>query len=587
MARTIDLTILKKPQKMSSYFKKSWRIVGIVALSGLLFDGCMSFIPILQGQLLDAVIYNKGTRALVLRVLFFLSTVIGIQGMRAIKRFYVREFANRTGALMRREVYHAVMHRGTESFLNEEAGDLMNKAVNDVDLCVEGMRKVTTEFFDTGVLMLGYLTSLFIYDIKITLSACTFIPVAMLIAGRMKTVVVRFNKEARAQSSITAQAAYSNIDNIKLYRIFGVMQKRQEEYDKELAKLERKSIRANVLENSMQPLYHAITMLGIGAVIYFGGHKVIDDVWSVGTLTAYITIFTALAVKTGKASQLFNSFQKSVVSWKRIRSYLVEINAVKDISIAKEVQIEQNTSNTVEVRNLTFSYPSQNTNGKSETILSEISFSMKKGQFLGITGAIASGKSTLGLALTGIYPYSGEIFLDGLNIATCKEQERSQKFSYQGHEPQLLSDTIYRNITLGQEGDISDVLRDVCFDEDLQEMPDNIDTIVGNHGIRLSGGQQARIALARALWHQAPIMILDDPFSAVDTVTEQKIIMNLREHYPERTFIIMSHRLKYFPGFEKIMYLKDGKATLGQHDTLLQQEEGYRERFLLQQAPLT
>lgn len=567
----INLKPVDKPAKMASYWHKEWRVIIIVAVSGILFNGSMSLIPTLQGKLLDTVIYRAGLNEMLKQAAIFLAVVLAIQLLRTIKRYSVRVFANRTSAVMRRIVYNAILHRKFDELMLENTGDLMNKAVNDVDLCVEGMRKATTEVFDTGVLMAGYLITMLFYDWQITLLAVIFIPIAMYLAERLKVVIVKYNRAAREQSSVVAQLTYSNVEHVMVYRVNGVMPLKQLEYQEEIEDLEAKAKRANVLENSMQPIYKAIAMLGIAAVLYLGGKKVIDGAWTVGAFTAYVTIFSSLALKASRAARLFNSYQKSLVSWRRLKPYCAGYQET-------EPQ-DPPPSGTGEIicRNLELSYPNSN-----RVILKNISFEASRGDFIGVTGPVASGKSTLGLALTGVYPYKGKIQLNQRELNSLTEFQRSCLISYQGHKPYLLSDTIYHNITLGEDGDIESVLADVCFAEDIATMPQGVNTLVGNNGVRLSGGQQARISLARALWHKAPFVILDDPFAAVDSATEAQIMKNLRAKYSDRTFIIISHRLSSFPELTKVLYLDRGTAIIGTHRELLATCNNYRELYDLQ-----
>jgi ABC-type multidrug transport system fused ATPase/permease subunit len=155
--------------------------------------------------------------------------------------------------------------------------------------------------------------------------------------------------------------------------------------------------------------------------------------------------------------------------------------------------------------------------------------------------------------------------------------------SYLGHDPQLLSDTIYNNITLGSGKDINSVLKDVCFDTDLKSMPEGQDTLVGNGGVRLSGGQQSRIALARTLINKNKIIVLDDPFSAVDMKTEEKIIKNIKNNYKNSLIILISHRLTIFSEVNQIILLHGDKtAEYGTHNELMKSSELYRTIYNLQ-----
>jgi ATP-binding cassette subfamily B multidrug efflux pump len=285
-------------------------------------------------------------------------------------------------------------------------------------------------------------------------------------------------------------------------------------------------------------------------------------------------MFAAMAVKASKAAKLFNSVQKSQISWKRIKPYLAEYRTNDSSRGTAEGRVR------LSVENLRFSYSEDR-----EPIIRDISFEAEQGEIIGITGSIASGKTTLGISLLGLYPYSGSIGINGRELRDYSDSERSGMISYMGHRPQLLSDTIYNNIVMGIDRDITPVLKDVCFDVDIAAMPDGQDTLVGNGGIRLSGGQQARIALARALLEQKKIIILDDPFSAVDMKTEEKIIENLRSRYRRSIIIIISHRLAIFDKIDHILLLNnDGTSEHGTHEELMRRSEMYSTIYGLQRA---
>ena len=568
----LKLSPVKQPDRISSYWKRERSVLTAVFIFGILCNGAMSIWPILQGRLIDTIV-NKSPLQMVLQQSgIFVGVVLSIQIMRFFKRYFVRLFANRTSAAMRMMLYNNIMNRGIYELSKEQTGDLMTKAVSDVDICVEGMRKVTTEIFDTGVLMLSYLISLLIYDWKLTIISCAFVPVAMWLAESLKNFIVKFSKAARAQSSRVANLTYYNIEHTVLLRVNGLEGKNRQAYFRELDDLETKSVKANILENSMQPIYNVIALLGIVFFLYFGGNNVITGIWTVGMFSTYITIFIALTTKDSKASKLFNTYQKATVSWQRIKPYLTEYQKADESDRGNDVK------SSLIVRDLSFSYPAD-----PELILEHLNFTAKAGDLIGITGPVACGKSSLGIALQGLYPYLGSIQLAGRELRDYSKVELSNRISYLGHQSQLLSDTLYRNITLGIDGDISAVLQDVCFEEDMLSMPEGIQTVVGSSGIRLSGGQQARIALARALYRHGSLLILDDPFSAVDMKTEQLILTNLHRHYTDCIILLISHRLTVFPSADQIILLhSDHTAEYGNHQTLLASSALYASIYKLQ-----
>lgn len=565
---------IKNPDKIISYWKNEKFVVALITFSGLVFNAGTVLGPIYQGKLIDSILRGDSLSTLIVLGIKFVAIIVTIQLMRYFKRLYIRRFANNTSATMRFMLYNNIMNKSIIQLDDENVGNLMTRAISDVELCVEGMRKFTTEVFDTGVLMLSYFISMLVYDVKITILASVFIPVAMILAEKLKVIIYKYSIEFRTKSSEVANLTYGTIENAILYRVNGIEKQNRDRYNTQLEDLQNKAIKAHILENSMQPIYNVIAMLGIILVIYLGGNKVIQGSWTVGVFSAYISIFTAIALKASKAAKLFNSVQKSQVSWKRIKPYLSEYQRKDSTSDIKKGE----TSLIIE--NLSFTYPM----GK-DNIIENINFEAKEGEIIGITGPIACGKTTLGVALLGQYPYLGSIKIDGKELSSYTEFEISQMISYLGHRPQLLSDTIYNNITLGEDLEINSVLRDICFEDDLKAMPQREFTLVGNNGIRLSGGQQSRIALARTLIRKNKIIILDDPFSAVDMKTEEKIIENLRENYKDSIIILISHRLSIFNKINKILLIKDDKTVdYGTHNELMESSTLYKSIYDLQNS---
>ena len=563
--KTLDLSPVREPQKIGSYLKRQWPILLLVTLTGLVFDGSMSYAAVLQGRLIDAVASKSALAVVGQKALTFVLVVAVIQSCRALKRYFVRLFANRTGALMRRMLYNSVFSQDVTALSGASAGELMNRAVGDVDICVEGMRKVTTEIFDTGVLMASYLITMFGYDIKTTLLTCMFIPVAMFIAEKLKTVIENATKLARAQNGAVSATTLSNVENALLYRVSSAYDRRLAEYETELDDLEKKNVRADVLENSMQPIYNAIALLGIVAILTRGGALVIAKTWTIGDFTAFTAIFIALATKASKAAKLFNSYQKAAVSWQRIQPQ------IRPHTLPDETDRFPDAPASLAVKDLAFAYP-----GADETAISGVSFSAKAGELIGVTGGVASGKTALGYALTGALPCTGTVTLCGTSLADFTPCERSRRVAYMGHDPQLLSDSIYENVTLGEGGDITDILRLVCFDKDLAAMPEGVETRIGAGGVRLSGGQRDRVALARTLSRESRLVILDDPFSAVDMDTERQILANLRGRFSDRIVVLISHRLAAFPETDQVLFFENGRAVTSTHEALLRENPAYR-----------
>lgn len=563
---------IKDPAHLVNYWLREKKAVAIIVISGLLYNIGLLIGPVWQGKLIDAIADKEALKGVISLAVLFVLIIAGVQIARYFKRFYVRRFANRTNAVMRFMIYNNIIHKNERELQSENLGSLMTKSISDVDACVEGMRKFTTEIFDTGVALAGYLVTLFYYDVKITILAGIFTPVAMLIAEKLKKLIYRYTSSYRKAASELSGVTYDRIENAMLYRINGREEANTQAYRRQLKNYEKKAVTANVWENAMQPIYNVIAMTGVLIVICLGSSNIADGKWTVGMFSSYITLFAAMALKASKTAKLFNSVQKAAVSWARIKPYFQEYQTIADNTQSVDTKVK------LKISGLEFGYPD------SRTIFTNLDLEAGSGDIIGVTGPVACGKSTFGKLFLGEYPdYGGQIQINGKDLKDMGMSERSDLIAYQGHSAQLMSDTIYNNITIGDEGNVDQVIRMVCFEEDLRSMPEGLSTIVGNGGIRLSGGQQARIALARTLYHRRKIMVLDDPMAAVDPATEKKIMQNLKEYYKDSIMILISHRLAVFPQMDQILLMtQQGKCLCGSHEELSAGSALYRELYTLQ-----
>lgn len=547
------------------YFRKEKWLLLTVTITGILYNVGMVAGPWFEGQMVqylcDIIGGKKRPSAMVSLVVCYVLTIFFVQFMRYLKRLYVRKFANNISKNMKMILYRNLLYQ--KNIEKEDAGTMMTKIIADADACVEGMRKFTTEIFDTGIVMIAYLVMLLSYDWRLTILSMLFPPIAYILAERLKVIVTRNVALSRESSGRLNASTLERITNALTYRIYGQEKNRNAEYELYLADYEKKAIRANLWENVMQPVYQVISMIGTVMIIWFGERNVLGTGWSVWNIAAFSTFFACyrkLAVKSSKAAKLFNAVQKAEVSWKRIKPYLKEIQ--------EEKRVEHTQAATLEVSGLTFAWPGQN------PLFANVTFKGNPGQILGITGEVACGKSTFGRIFTGELLYDGKITMG--NVSFDGKGEYINEVGYLGHQPELFDGTIEDNICMGKPGDVEEVLRAVCMDQEVELLPEKIYTRIGSGGVRLSGGQQARIALARTLYHKKPLMILDDPFSAVDMETEKQIYENLRLWGKDSVILLISHRLGLFPKFDQVLWLVNGKVCVASHDKLIQEEEHYR-----------
>lgn len=571
---------IEHPEKISSYFKREFTLLLVVTVCGLIYNVGLGAEPFFEGQLaqmLFEIIKGKSTFIqMVILATKYVLVILFVQGARYIKRLFTRRFSNNTIRNMRHMLYNHLVHLRKTEIEQESVGTLMTKAVADVDACAEGMRKFTTEIFDTGVALITYLVIMIFYDWRLTLLSCMFIPLAYLIAEKMKVYIYRYNSIYKKSASQLNDATMERVLGAVTYRVTGREENRNKNFEWQLSKYEKTAIMANVWENSLTPIYNIISITGVMFILYFGGKNVLGTgyrSWNIAAFTAFLSCFVKMAKKSSKAAKLVNAVQKAQVSWKRIKPLMqkyVETDSSKKMLIGDNVELN--------INNLSFSYD------KKRFVFGGLSINAMPGDIIGVTGPVACGKSSFGKAFLQEYPYEGSIKINGRELRDFSDSERNHLISYLGHYSELFSDTIENNIRFGEDGEILVFLKSVCLDKEVMSMPEAEKTEIGAGGVRLSGGQQARLALARTLYHKKKIIILDDPFSAVDSDTENQIMDNIRKMVPDAIIFIMSHRVTMFSKFNQVIWMEGGKVRVGSHTSIIKEEKKYARIYKAQKA---
>ena len=567
-----------QPDRVAWYFKAEWWPLLLVTISGLIYNLGLLAGPWFEGQMtgcLIRILQGSGTFSDMLRlILWYVAVIAIVQGARYIKRFYVRRFANNVSRKMKGILYGNLVQKSRTELEEEGAGNLMTKAILDVDDCAEGMRKFTTEIFDTGVALLAYACMLLYYDWRLGLLCMLFPPISYVVAEKMKVLIQRTGAAFKAQSGVLSAATLDRGTNAITYRVFGCEKQRQEAYEQNLTDYEKSAVRANIWNTMLPPVYKVISMAGVLFILFFGSKNVLGSgwkAWDVAAFTTFLACFTKLSTKSSSATKLFNAVHKAQVSWKRIKPLMHAPEELPEAEAAKP--------DTLEVRHLSFAYAG----GKD--IIHNLSFDAKPGQIIGITGPVACGKSTLGKTFLCEYPYAGDIRYGGKELSRMDRVKRTGIVGYLGHDPELFNDTVRNNILMGDEQlDPWEYLRYVCLDGEVKAMEDGIETLVGSGGVRLSGGQGQRLSLARTLSHKRPILVLDDPFSALDRNTESQIFENLKNLASDSIVLLISHRLYLFPELDQVIWMDGGAQTVGTHQELMESVPDYAALFHAQEG---
>ena len=560
-----------RPDRVLSYFRVEWFPLLLVTLSGLVYNIGLLAAPWFEGRLaqcLADILGGSETAAqMALLVLAYIAVTLLVQAARFIKRFYVRRFANNINRRMKGILYANLVRQSRAALEKEGAGELMTKAIVDVDDCVEGMRKFTTEVFDTGVALAGYAVMLLAYDWRLAILGLLFTPVSYVCAAGMKKPVQRAGAAYKKAAGALSSATLDRARNAVTYRIYGCEEARMEKYEEALSLYEKTAVRNNVWQSALPPLYLAASEAGTLFILWFGAKNVLGtgwNHWDIAAFTTFLSCFTKLVVKSSKVAKLFNAVQKAEVSWKRISPLMKtpeQLDALQ-IPAAQDVTLKE----------LAFSYG-------EESVFSGLSLTAHPGDIIGITGPVACGKSTLGRVFLCEAPYQGSVCFGGREFSALTPRQIAATVGYLGHDPELSADTVQNNVLCGSEQDAMPWLAATALKEEVLAMEKGTETVIGSGGTRLSGGQAQRLALARTLAHPRPVLVLDDPFSALDRSTEDAIFAELQAYARDKVVFLISHRLYHFPQMQQIIFMEGGRTTVGTHEELMGAVPVYRQLY--------
>ena len=461
-----------------------------------------------------------------------------------------------------------------------KVGNLMSLFTNDLDTVQECVGWGIMMFFDA--LLLGVLAVVKMWRMDQLLTILSLIPMGFLLASA--TVVGRYmmkkwdiRQEAFSRMSDFSQESFSGIAVIKAFV--------KEAKDlMAFKKLNVENEQANIDHTKASVLMRILVTMFIESVICvilgYGGYLVYKGTFNAGQMMEFIGYFTTVVWPIMAVSELIDMTSRGKASLERISELL---DAKQDVVDRPNAQPVEQVQGNIEYRNLTFRYP----DGEYDA-LKNVSFTINAGEQVGLVGRTGSGKTTLVDLLLRTYNVpDGTIFLDGQDVNSLTIQSVRAGCAYVPQDNFLFSDTIAGNIAFGDrsadraEVEAAAVLSDV--DGNIREFSKGYETVLGERGVTVSGGQKQRISIARALMKQAPVLILDDSVSAVDTKTERTILQNLNKTRAGKTTILIAHRISTVEKMDKILFLDEGElVACGPHTELYQTCPAYRKMVDLQ-----
>ena len=576
---------------INRYYLKNAPVLLLGLLALLMVDYIQLLIPqfyrlVINGVNLGQVLVNGQALPFTKEVLLqhICLPMIWIVVLMVIGRFLWRicffGSAVRVAANLRERMFDHSRQLSQQYYQVNKVGNLMSLYTNDIDTIQECFGDGILMFFDALVLGLMALYKMWRMDYRLTLLALIPALIMFGIGTVMGTAMTKRWEERQQAFSDLSDLAQENFSGIAVIKAFVKELKELMAF----RKLNKQNEEINVIYTKIATLLEVLVTLFVESVICvilgYGGYLVYQGRFNAGQLVEYIGYFEAIVWPIMAISMLIEKTSRGKASLNRITELL---DAPIDVADRPGVQELQNPQGSVEFRHLTFRYP----DGEYD-VLQDISFTIHPGESVGIVGKTGAGKTALVDLLLRTYNVpDGTLFVDGKDVNTLSIHSVRAACAYVPQDNFLFSDTIAHNIGFGVDDASPEMIDHAASLADVRDnivdFKDGYETVLGERGVTVSGGQKQRISIARALLKDAPILILDDSVSAVDTRTEKIILDNLKSSRANKTTLLIAHRISTVERLDKIIFLDDGKIeAVGPHDELYTSCPKYRRMVDLQ-----
>jgi ATP-binding cassette, subfamily B, bacterial MsbA len=485
---------------------------------------------------------------------------------------------------LRNELFAKLLSLPLAFYANEKKGDVLTRMTSDVSEIEYGIISVLEITFREPVTILVYLAAMIFMSPQLTLFVLLMLLATGFIVGRIGKSLKRTSVKGQSKLGELMQIIDESVSGLRIIKAFNAESFQQERFEKENKNYLRLMTKMQRRKDLSSPLSEFLGISIVVTVLWFGGKLVLDPSGNLApeSFIGFMVIFSQLIPPAKSFSSAYYNIQKGLASSERVYKILDAVNPILEKPDAKPIEV---FSKEIEFRNVSFSYH----NFDDKQILKNINLTVKKGKMVAIVGQSGSGKSTMANLLPRFYDVNeGHILIDGTDIRDYKLKDLRDLFGVVSQEAILFNDTVFNNISFGlknvSEEEVIRAAKIANAHDFIIKLENGYDTIIGDRGNKLSGGEKQRLTIARAVLSDPPVLILDEATSSLDTESEklvQDAIYRLMEH---RTSIVIAHRLSTIQYADEIVVMQNGEIIeRGNHIGLLSKNGAYRKLVELQQ----
>jgi len=569
-------------KKLDWFFKHYWKRY-LFAIISLMIASAIGLIPPkLVGYIIDQIQFDSLTMQLMVAVIAgYLILIVVHYAISFLWDYTLFGGAVILERWMRSKLISHFLHMTPTFYGKHRTGDLMARSTNDLKAIMQTAGFGVLTLVDSSMFMLMIVAMMgFTISWELTLAALIPLPIMAIVMSKYGTAIHSRFTEAQAAFGDMNNEVLESIRGVRVIRAFAQEKQDADRFEKMTANVYKKNIEVAKIDALFEPTMKILVGLSYTIGLGYGAFLVFENTMTLGDLVTFNVYLGMLIWPMFAVGELINILQRGNASLDRVNETLAYEADVKDPTVPKLID----HVDSIVFNDVSFSYPAT-----TRKQLDHINLCVRKGQTIGIVGKTGAGKTTLFKLLLRQYPgVIGQINISNINLNDIRLDQIRGWIGYVPQDQMMFSKTIRENIQFGKANATDDEIYRVMdlayFLNDMKQLPNGLDTQVGESGITLSGGQKQRVALARAFIKNPEILILDDSLSAVDGKTEAKIIEHLREERKNKTTFIAAHRMSAVTHADHIIVLDNGKIIEeGTHEQLMKLNGWYKEQYQQQQ----
>ena len=551
-------------------------------LSMLIYSGVAALLVYLSKIIMDGVFVSKDpvqAKKMLIELCIAMPLIYVIKGFADYgKTYFLNYVAQNAIKDLRQDLYTKLISLSHNFYVTHTSSKVMSRVTNDINALQGALLKVPPTIIRDGLIIIGMIGGLFYLHWKYAFFIVVVLPVLGIPLAQFARKLRKASKDSMVQISeiyTSLQEMLSGFTVIKSFCREKHEEKRFAVNNKDYYNVQQRIVRVDARTT---PVMEVLSMTGVSIVLWFGGKDVINGAWTLGDFTAFILAVQQMYQPIKNFSQLNSTIQQAVSASERVFEILDEESKIFNLPDAKNIDV---FSNDIVYKNVSFEYE------QSKSILKNINIDIKKGQTVAFVGSSGSGKSTIANLLLRFYDVnSGEILVDGTNIKNLTLESLRDKIGVVSQDVFLFNDTVKYNIAYGKldagDEEIENAAKAANAHKFISAMPDGYNTLIGERGMKLSGGEKQRIAIARAMLKNPPILVLDEATSALDSESEKLVQEAIETLMKNRTVILIAHRLSTVKNADQIIVIDKGTVVeRGKHQELLDKNGVYAKLYNL------